>query len=76
LFMSIPSIPIRFDDVDVENDAELDRFMEHLLDLGYCRVQAEVAECIRLGILDAKGNLLRHDLPEEMKENSGADFGG
>ena len=74
--MSIPSIPVPFRAIDVENDEELEAFMEHLLDLGYRRVQAEVAECIRLGILDEKGNLLRHDLPEDMRENSGADFGG
>jgi hypothetical protein len=74
--MSKPAAPIRFEEVDVENDAELDAFMNHLVDLGYQRIQADIAECIRLGIIDEKGNLLRHDLPEDMRAESGADFGG
>jgi hypothetical protein len=74
--MSKPSTLLRFEDVDVEDDAQLDAFLEQLLDLGYRRVQAEVAECVRLGILDEKGNLLRHDLPDDMRENSDADLGG
>jgi len=74
--MNNPSTPIRFEDVDIENDAELGAFTEHLLDLGNRRIRAEVAECFRLGILDEKGNLLRGDLPEDMREDAGTDFGG
>jgi len=50
--------------------------MERLLDLGYRRVQAEIADCIRLGILDEKGNLLGHGIPEDMREDAATDFGG
>jgi len=74
--MSDPATPLRFQDVDVENDADLGAFVDHLLDEGFRRVHAEIAECIRLGILDENGNLLRHDLPEDMREGSEADFGG
>jgi len=74
--MSDPATPMRFQDVDVDNDEEMEAFVQHLLDLGNRRIQAEVAECIRLGIIDEKGNLLRHDLPEDMREDAGTDFGG
>jgi len=74
--MSDPATPIRFQDVDLDNDAHLGAFMDHLLDEGFRRVHAEITECIRLGILDDKGNLLLHDLPEDMRGGSEADFGG
>jgi hypothetical protein len=37
---------------------------------------AQRQESIRLGIIDEKGNLLKHELPEDMREDAGTDFGG
>jgi hypothetical protein len=37
---------------------------------------AQRAEAIRLGIIDAKGRLRKHELPEDMREGAGTDFGG
>lgn len=40
------------------------------------RLHAQVQEAIRMGIIDEKGNLLKHDLPEDMREDADRDFGG
>jgi hypothetical protein len=34
------------------------------------------AEAIRLGIIDEKARLLKTELPEDMREDAGTDFGG
>ena len=31
---------------------------------------------MQLGIIDEKGSLLKHELPEDMREDAGTDFGG
>lgn len=38
--------------------------------------QAQREEAIRLGIIDEKGALLKHELPQDMREDAGTDFGG
>ena len=38
--------------------------------------RAQRQEAIRLAIIDEKGRLLKHELPEDMREEAGADFGG
>lgn len=62
--------------VDVENPAEFERFMKKVLAEGEKCLHAQVQEAIRMGIIDEKGNLLKHELPEDMREDSECDFGG
>ncbi len=38
--------------------------------------KAAAEEAVRLGITDEKGNRIRTDLPEDMKEGADRDFGG
>ena len=38
--------------------------------------KAAAEEAVRLGITDDKGNLLRADLPEDMRDGADRDFGG
>jgi len=40
------------------------------------RRQRNREEAIRMGIVDEHGNLLKTDLPPDMREDSGMDFGG
>jgi hypothetical protein len=40
------------------------------------RIRADVAEAERLGLIDAAGNLLFEDLPEDMQPGAKRDFGG
>jgi hypothetical protein len=68
--------PLSIDDVDMEDDEALDEFTRAVIAEGDKRMHAQVQEAIRLGIIDEKGNLLKHDLPEDMREEAGRDFGG
>ena len=68
--------PLTIDSIDVDNDEELDALMDHVLAEGDKIYQAQRAEAIRLGIIDEKGNLLKRELPEDMREDAGTDFGG
>ena len=49
---------------------------EPLLDKAAERIHAAVRELKGLGIVDEKGNRVRTDLPEDMKEGADRDFGG
>ena len=40
------------------------------------RIRAAVADLMARGIIDAKGNCIRQDLPPDMREDSERDFGG
>ncbi len=39
-------------------------------------IKAAVADLRARGIIDAEGNLLRQDLPPDMREDADRDFGG
>jgi len=49
---------------------------EPLLESAGERIHAAVLELKKLGIVDEKGNRVRTDLPEDMKEGADRDFGG
>jgi len=68
--------PLTIGSIDVDNDAELDALMNHVLAEGDKIYQAQREEALRLGIIDEKGRLLNHELPEDMREDAGTDFGG
>ncbi len=46
------------------------------LEAAGARVRAAADELERLGIANSRGELLRHDLPEDMRESKDRDFGG
>jgi hypothetical protein len=68
--------PLTIESIDVDNDSELDALMSHVLAEGDKIYQAQREEAFRLGIIDDKGRLLKHELPEDMREDAGTDFGG
>jgi hypothetical protein len=68
--------PLSLDSIDVDNDQELDALMAQVLADGNKLYQAQRADALRLGIIDEKGRLLKHELPEDMCEDAGTDFGG
>jgi hypothetical protein len=68
--------PLTIESIDVDNDRELDALMSHVLAEGDKVYQVQREEAIRLGIIDEKGRLLKRELPEDMREDAGTDFGG
>jgi hypothetical protein len=74
--MSSDRKPVNIDAVNVDDEKEFDDFMNKVIAEGDKRLHAQVQEAIRLGIIDEHGNLLKHDLPEDMREDAERDFGG
>jgi hypothetical protein len=68
--------PLSLDSIDVDNDQELDALMAQVLADGNKLYRAQRADALRLGIIDEKGRLLKHELPEDMRQDAGTDFGG
>ena len=68
--------PLSLDSIDVDNDEELDALMAQVLADGNKLYQAQRADAMRLGIIDEKGRLLKNEVPEDMREDAGTDFGG
>jgi hypothetical protein len=68
--------PLSLDSIDVDNDEELDTLMAQVLSDGNKVYESQRADAIRLGIIDEKGRLLKHEVPEDMREDAGTDFGG
>jgi hypothetical protein len=68
--------PLTIESIDVENDCELDALMGVVLAEGDKIYQAQRKDAIRLGIIDETGRLLKRELPEDMREDAGTDFGG
>ena len=68
--------PLTINSIDVDNDEELDALMAEVLAEGDKIYEAQYQEALRLGIIDEKGRLLKHELPEDMREDAGTDFGG
>ena len=68
--------PLTINSIDVDKDEELDTLMDHVLAEGDRIYEAQYQEALRLGIIDEKGRLLKHELPEDMREDAGTDFDG
>jgi hypothetical protein len=68
--------PLTLNSIDLESDSELDALMAQVLADGDKNYQAQRQDAIRLGIIDEKGCLLKRELPEDMREDAGTDFGG
>jgi hypothetical protein len=70
------SKPLSSESINVDSDEELDALTAQVLADGDRLYEAQFKEAFRLGIVDEKGRLLRRDLPEDMCEDAGTDFGG
>ena len=68
--------PLTIESIDVDNDSALDALIAQVLAEGNKIYRVQREEAIRLGIIDEKGRLLKQELPEDMREDSGTDFGG
>lgn len=68
--------PLSLDSIDFDKDDELRALTAQVLGEGNKIYAAQREESIRLGIIDEKGNLLKHELPQDMREEAGTDFGG
>jgi hypothetical protein len=75
-FVASPLRQLSIDSIDVENEEELAALMVQVLSAGNAIAEAERAEMIAKGIIDARGNLLKTELPEDMREDVDRDFGG
>jgi len=64
------------DAIDVENDVEIDALTAQVLAAGNKIAESERAEMICKGIIDEHGNLLKTELPEDMRKDADRDFGG
>lgn len=73
--MSSPN-RLTIDSINVDSDEELDALMAQVLAEGDRIYQRQREESTRLGIIDERGKLLVQELPEDMCEDSGCDFGG
>ena len=67
---------LTIENVDLDDQDEMDAFVDQVITAGLQRVRAEGDELRRRGLLDENGNLLIKDLPPDMKEGSERDFGG
>jgi hypothetical protein len=68
--------PLSLDSIHVDNDEELDALTAQVLAEGDKIYEAQREEAIRMGIIDEKGRLLKRELPEDMRDDAGTDFGG
>jgi hypothetical protein len=67
---------LSLDSINIENDEEMDALTQQVLEAGNVIAESERAEMIRKGIIDIRGNLLKTDLPEDMRKDAKRDFGG
>jgi hypothetical protein len=64
---------LSFDWIDTHNEAQTDALIQQVLEAG--NAIATRGNDPR-GIIDERGNLLRTDLPEDMRKDADTDFGG
>lgn len=64
----IPSA--RFDDLDLDRQEDEDEWDRRLMALAAARIAAERVRLERLGIIDANGDLVSHELPPDMLPDS------
>jgi hypothetical protein len=67
---------LTLESVDFDNRAEVNAFPDQVMDEGMRRVGAEGTELGAKGLMDADGRLMVSELPPDMREGSGRDFGG
>ena len=67
---------LTIENVNLDDEREMDAFVDQVLTAGMERVRAEGDELRRKGLLDLQGHLLVKELPADMKEGADRDFGG
>jgi hypothetical protein len=67
---------LTIENVTLDDEREMDAFVDQVLTAGMERVRAEGDELRRKGLLDSQGNLLVRELPADMQEGADRDFGG
>jgi hypothetical protein len=68
--------PLALSGVDLKNSEQRKRFFKALQEEGTRRAKEAVKKLHALGITDENGNLVRTDLPEDMRPGAKRDFGG
>jgi hypothetical protein len=71
-----PRHPLTADTVDIENEDVERELIRQVQKQGNTFMKAHWQELIQKGIMDEHGNLLKQDLPADMKEEANTDFGG
>jgi hypothetical protein len=64
----IPSAP--FDDLDLDSAEDEEEWERRVMALAAVRITAERARLEGLGVIDAKGELVSHELPPDMLPES------
>jgi len=64
----IPSAP--FDDLDLDSAEDEEEWERRVMALAAVRITAERARLEGLGVIDAKGELVSHELPPDMLAES------
>jgi hypothetical protein len=72
----LPAHPLKRLSIDIESDEDMDALTQQVLEAGNAIAESERAEMIRKGIIDVLGNLLKTELPEDMRKDANRDFGG
>src|SRR5258707_495326 len=67
---------LTIENVNLDDEREMDAFVDQVLTDGMERVRAEGDELRRKGLLDSQGNVLVKELPADMEEDADRDFGG
>jgi hypothetical protein len=67
---------LTIENVNLDDEREMDAFVDQVLTAGMERVRAEGDELRRKGLLDSQGNLLVKELPADMQDGADRDFGG
>ena len=67
---------LTIENVDWDDEAETDAFVDQMFSIGLAQVKVEGAELRQRGLLDLNGNLHLKELPADMKEGADRDFGG
>jgi hypothetical protein len=68
--------PLTADNVDIDDEPQERALLKQVLQAGNRFMEARWEELIEKGIIDRRGNLLKHELPSDMAEGSEQDFGG
>jgi hypothetical protein len=62
--------------VDITNREEYSRFLEGELDRAEGRIHEAVRRLEERGIIDKHGRRVNQELPADMRDDAGTDFGG
>ena len=67
---------LTIENVNLDDEREMDAFVDQVFTAGLERVRAEGDELRRRGLLDSQGNPVVKKRPADMQEGADRDFGG